>query len=303
MQFSVWPSYERSWDEVLDLARWADATGWHGIWFADHYMPNTPDGTVADGPALECWSVLAALAATTTRLRIGPLVSPTTVHHPALLAHRAATIDHVSSGRFVLGLGAGWQVNEHRAYGIELPEPGPRVSRFGEAIEVVRRLLTEPRVSFTGEWYRLVDAPCEPKPLQQPLPIMVGTGSPRMLRFTARWADEWNTWGNVATLRERTELFHRSCQREGRDPTSVHRSAQALVFLAGDQTTIDRLREAAPADRSIVGTPAEVIDQLGEVAALGVGEFIVLDAPLGRSPAERRDSYERFWSEVATALR
>lgn len=302
MRFSVWPSFERAWEEVLDLARWADATGWHGFWFADHYMPNTPDDAVSDGPALECWSVLAAVAAATTRLRLGPLVSPTTVHHPALLAHRATTIDHVSGGRFVLGLGAGWQVNEHRAYGIDLPAPGPRVTRFGEAIEVVRRLLTEPRVTFAGEWYRLIDAPCEPKPVQERLPIMVGTGSPRMLRLTARWADEWNTWGEVASVRQRTELFRRACEREGRDPTSVHRSVQALVFLADDQATIDRLRDAVPAERSIVGTPSEVVDRLGELAAIGVDEFIVLDTPLGRTPAERREGYERFWSEVAALL-
>ncbi len=302
MRFSVWPSFERTWDEVLDLASWADSTGWHGIWFADHYMANTPDDTVSDAPALECWSVLAGLATATQHLRLGSLVSPTTVHHPALLAHRAATIDHISHGRFVLGLGAGWQVNEHRAYGIDLPAPGPRVSRFAEAIEVVHRLLDEPRVTFDGRWFHLTDAPCEPKPVQQPLPIMVGTGSPRMLRIAARWAHEWNTWGNADTVRARTGEFWRACELEGRDPSTVRRSVQALVMCSDDPATTEQRRAAAPPDRSIVGSTAEVIDHLGELAGLGVDEFIVLDTPLGRSPSERRDGYEHFWAEVAPAL-
>ena len=132
------------------MAQWAEHHGWYGAWVADHYMPNTGAEAVAGGPTNECWSYLAALAATTTTLRIGPLVSPTTVHHPALLANRAATIDGISDGRFVLGLGAGWQINEHRAYGIDLLEPGPRVTRFAEGIQIVRSLLHEERTTSTA---------------------------------------------------------------------------------------------------------------------------------------------------------
>ena len=141
MDFSVWPAPGRSWDDIAATARLADESGWHGIWFADHYMPNTEDGAVADGDTHECWAILPALAAITDRVRLGSLVSPTSVHHPALLANRISTIDHISNGRAVLGLGAGWQVNEHQAYGIELPDPGERVGRFDEAIQIVRSLL------------------------------------------------------------------------------------------------------------------------------------------------------------------
>lgn len=295
MRFSVWPSNDQPWADVLELARWADDTGWHGLWYADHYMPNTEDGSVADGPALECWSVLGAVAAATTRLRLGPLVSPTSVHHPTLLANRACTMDDVSAGRFILGLGAGWQVNEHRAYGIELQEPGPRVSRFAEAIEIVHRMLREDRVTFEGDWYRLTDAPCSPKPVQDPLPILVGTGSPRMLRLTARWAQQWNTWGDVDRVRRLREAFLAACDVERRDPASMWRSVQALV-LFDDQGTGDK--RMLP-ERSLVGTPARIAEQISEIAALGTDEFIVPSGGFGRTPEARREGFERFWTEVA----
>jgi alkanesulfonate monooxygenase SsuD/methylene tetrahydromethanopterin reductase-like flavin-dependent oxidoreductase (luciferase family) len=196
MQFSIWPSSARTVAEILDLARWADDTGWFGIWVADHYMPNTGDETVADGVTHEAWALLPAIAAVTERIRLGPLVSPTSVHHPALLANRTATIDHLSAGRFVLGLGAGWQINEHAAYGIELHRPGARVDRFEEAVAIIRSLLTEERTTMIGEHFQITDAPCDPKPMLSPVPILVGTGSQRMLGITARHADEWNTWGH-----------------------------------------------------------------------------------------------------------
>ena len=120
MDFSVWPNPQWSWDDVLSTAVDAEAAGWHGVWFADHFMPNSGDTSRTDGDFLECWGVLAALAATVPRVRLGSLVCSTTYRHPAVLANLAATVDHVSGGRLVLGLGAGWQINEHDAYGIEL---------------------------------------------------------------------------------------------------------------------------------------------------------------------------------------
>jgi alkanesulfonate monooxygenase SsuD/methylene tetrahydromethanopterin reductase-like flavin-dependent oxidoreductase (luciferase family) len=127
MKFSVWPITNRSWTELVEFAVYAESHDWHGIWYADHFMPDSPDGVAKDGPLFECWSVLTGLAAKTERLRLGSLVSPTTFHHPALLANRAATVDAISNGRLILGLGAGWQVNEHAAYGVNLLSPKARV--------------------------------------------------------------------------------------------------------------------------------------------------------------------------------
>jgi alkanesulfonate monooxygenase SsuD/methylene tetrahydromethanopterin reductase-like flavin-dependent oxidoreductase (luciferase family) len=302
MRFSVWPSYDRSWDEVLARARFVHDRHWHALWYADHFMPQSDDDTPDDGPALECWTVLAGVATAVPQIRLTSMVSPVTIHHPVVLAKRAVTVDHLSGGRAVLGIGAGWQVNEHAAYGFELPAPGERVSRFAEAIEVIHRLLTEQRVTFAGARYQLHDAPFEPKPVQQPLPVLVGTGSRRMLRLTARWADEWNTWGDPTQVAERTELFRAACESEQRDPAALRRSAQAMVFITDSEAARDALRQRAPAGRSLVGGTSELVDLIGGYAELGVDEFAVPDFTLGATPQQRTDAYERFHTEVASAF-
>jgi len=302
MRFSVWPSYERTWEEVLGLATVAEASGWHGLWYADHLMSNTDDDSPGAGPAHEGWTMLAAVAAAVPRLRLTSMVSPVTIHHPVLLAKRACTVDRISGGRVTLGIGAGWQVNEHASYGFQLPEPKERVDRFDEAIQVIQLLLRDPAASFEGRWFTLQEAPCEPKPVQRPLPVLVGTGSPRMLRITARHADEWNTWGDPAQVRERTSLFERACEAEDRDPSTVRRSVQALVFLTDDDATTAKLRDRAPAGRSLVGRPSELVDLVGEYVAQGVDEMAVPDFTLGDSPAARAESCARFWEEVAAEV-
>lgn len=302
MKFSLWPSYERPWSEILDLATSIERNGWHALWYADHFMTQNDDDSAGEGPALECWSMLAAVAAAVPRLRLASMVSPVTIHHPVVLAKRATTVDRISDGRVVLGLGAGWQVNEHAAYGFELPQPRQRVDRFAEAIEVIHRLTRDARTTFDGSYYRITDAPFEPKPVQQPLPLLVGTGSPRMLRLTATWADEWNTWGDPDLIEQRTAAFRAACDAVGRDPSTIRRSAQALVFLTKDDATRDKLRARVPADRSLVGGPSEMIDLLGRYVEQGVDEFAVPDFTLGATPEARRDVIDRFWSEVASAL-
>lgn len=301
MQFSVWPSPVRSIDEILARAEMADTDGWHGFWFADHYMPNTGDSTVAGGDTHECWTILPAVAAMTSRIRLGPLVSPTTVHHPALLASRAATLDHVSGGRFVLGIGAGWQINEHEAYGIELPPPGPRVSRFEEAIQIVRSLLTEERTTFAGTYFSVSDAPCEPKPVQSPLPILVGTGAPRMLRITARHADEWNTWGDPDVATDRLAAHASACEAVGRDPASMRRSVQAMIIFAeGDE--LDRRQQRLPAGRTIGGSTGEIADAVGRYRDAGFDELILPDFHLNRERTTRDEFYDRFRTEIIPAV-
>jgi probable F420-dependent oxidoreductase len=298
----MWPNPERSPAEVFDLARMADADGWHGMWYADHYMPNTGDESIKPGDVHECWAMLPAIAAVTERIRVGSLVAPTSVHHPALLANRAATIDRLSNGRMVLGIGAGWQINEHAAYGIELAEPGPRVSRFDEAIQIVRSLLNEDRTTFHGDYYDVTDAPCDPKPVQSPLPILVGTGSPRMLRITARHADEWNTWGGPNMAGAALDRLHTACEQVGRDPATVWKSAQALVFMTDDEEFAANIRNGAMGERSIVGSTAQLTDEIGRYAELGFDEFIVPDFTLGSTADERADRYRAFLSDVAGAV-
>jgi probable F420-dependent oxidoreductase len=290
VRFSLWPNDTRTPAEVLEQARVADATGWYGVWLADHYMPNTGDATPARGDTYECWALLPALAAVTERVRIGTLVSPTSVHHPALLAKRAATIDWLSGGRMVLGLGAGWQINEHHAYGIELEPPGKRVSRFDEAIQIVRSLLSAESTTFHGAYYDFTDAPCDPKPLQSPLPLLVGTRSPRMLRITARNADEWNTWGTPEQAAVHRAALMETCHEVGRDPATVRTSVNAIVDLDGTAPP--------PGRAALFGSAQQLIDQFGQYAELGFDEFILPDWNLGEDRAERADKLARLKAEV-----
>lgn len=297
-RISMWQSPERSWAELADGARWADEKSWHCWWFADHFTPNTGDETVIDGVVHECWSIISAVAAITRHVRVGSLVSPTTFRHPAVLANTAATVDHVSTGRLTLGIGAGWQVNEHLAYGVELLDPRDRVDRFEEAITVIASLLTRARTDFTGRHFTLVNAPCEPRPLQEPLPIMVGTGGPRMTAITVRHAQQWNTWGSPAEARRRLAVFDRACESKGRDPRTVHRSVQALFIPVTEGADANAIRSAAPADRAVVGGAEEIREAVLEFHDMGFDEVIVPDFTLGPTPERRRQSYEWFHHEV-----
>lgn len=288
MKFSVWPNPSHPTAEILDLARVADAEGWYCLWFADHYMPNTGSEAIAVGDVQECWAMLPAIAAVTERVRLGSLVAPTSIHHPAILANRAATIDQISNGRLVLGIGAGWQINEHLAYGIDLEPPVTRVDRFEEAIQIIRSLLSEERTAFDGSHYTITDAPMDPKPVQSPLPILVGTSSPRMLRITAAHADEWNTWGvpelagaNVAKLRV-------ACERVGRDPATMRTCAQAIVVINDDPETIAKIRAGGMGERTIVGSVEQIVDEVAGYTELGFDEFIVPDFGLSGDALERQ---------------
>jgi probable F420-dependent oxidoreductase len=292
VKFSLWPFNDRAPADILAEVREADAGGWHGVWLADHYMPDTGDATPARGDIYEVWGLLPAMAAVSERVRIGTLVSPTSVHHPALLAKRAATIDQLSGGRMVLGLGAGWQINEHRAYGIELEPPGKRVSRFAEAITVIRSLLAEETTTFHGEFYDFTDAPADPKPVQTPLPILVGTKGSRMMRITARHASEWNSWA-TPDLVEKVQRLAEACEQTGRDPATMWTSVNAFIELDTSEPT---------RDRSIAGSAQQVLDQLGRFADLGFDEFILPDWNLGSSRAECSDNLARVKAEVLDQL-
>jgi len=301
MHLSMWTSFDRAWDEVVDRARWAEAHGFYAFWDADHYMPNTGDLTVADGPGFECWTMLTSVGVAVPNIRLVSMVSPLTVHHPALLARRLMTADHITGGRVVLGIGAGWQINEHHAYGWELPEPKERVDRFEEGIEIISRLFTEDRVSFEGTNFTIRDAPFQPKPVQSPLPLLVGTGSPRMMRITAKWAQQCNTWGDPGLVAEQRERFARACDAVGRDMSTVHTSSQAMVFLVDDDRAA-KLRERLTDRRALIGGPNEIVELIGRYAEMGVDELAIPDFTLGNDAAQRAEGWDRFADQVMSQL-
>jgi F420-dependent oxidoreductase-like protein len=297
MRFSVWPTTRQPWPDFMEISTHVEATGWDGIWAADHFMPAAPP---LDAPTLECWTVLAALASIIPRVRLGSLVVGNTYRHPAVLANIAATLDQVCEGRLVLGLGAGWQVNEHEAYGLNLPSVPERLARLEEACAIVKGLLRQPRTTFEGKFYRVVDAPLEPKPVQENLPLLIGGGGERVtLRIAARFADEWNTWGTPEVLSHKASVLDRHCEALGRDPTTITRSAQAIVEpQVADVHT--RPYPAAPA--RIGGTTEQLRDEVGRYREAGVNELIVPDWNTGRGQA-RQDFFDWFATEVAAPYR
>ena len=236
MRFSIWPTLGQPWADVLEVTRHAEASGWDGVYVADHFMGDAGGNFGAvESPMLEATAALPALAMATDRLRLGTLVLGNTYRHPAVLANWAATVDQLSGGRVLLGVGAGWQENEHAQYGIRLPPPGERIARFEEACHVWNGLLRQPATTFTGTYYQLTDAICEPKPVQTPLPLLIGGKGDRMLGVVARHADEWNMWGLADVIAERAAVLDRRCEAIGRDPATIKRSAQALVLLTDER--------------------------------------------------------------------
>lgn len=206
-------------------------------WLFDHFMPLGPDPT---GPCLEGWTLLAAYAAQTERLRVGLMVTGNTYRHPAVLANMAATVDVIARGRLDFGIGAGWNEREHSAYGIPLYPAGERIRRLGEACEVIRRLWTETVADFEGRYYQLKGARCEPKPLQKPYPPFVigGSGEQLTLRIVAQYADVWNfAGGPVEDFRHKSAVLDGHCAAIGRDPASIERSVQLIVDPANLDVT------------------------------------------------------------------
>ncbi|MGQ0830276.1 MAG: LLM class flavin-dependent oxidoreductase [Microthrixaceae bacterium] len=302
MRFSIWPTLTQPWSDVLAVARHAEATGWDGVYVADHFMGGRGEWGADTTPNLEATAVLAGLAIATGRVRLGSLVLGNTYRHPAVLASWAATVDHLSGGRLLLGIGAGWQENEHEQYGIDLPAPGERVARLEEAVRVLNGLLREERTSMDGQHYRLIDAVSEPKPLQRPLPLLIGGKGDRMLGVVARHADEWNMWGLADAIAERSSELDRRCDKAGRDPRSIARSAQALVLLTDDRAKADAFVAGAAPRAAIAGTTDDVLEAVAAWEAVGLDEVIVPDFALGTGPA-RLERMDAIIEAVSTTFR
>jgi F420-dependent oxidoreductase-like protein len=299
MRFSLWPWAGQTWSDIEAVTRFVAEQGWDGVYVADHFMHGPDNGD----PCHECWTTLAGLAARVPHIRVGSLVTGNTYRHPAVLAKMAATVDHISGGRVVLGIGAGWQVSEHRAYGIAFPSVPDRLGALEEACQVIRSLLDADRSEFQGRHYHLEHAPLNPKPVQARLPLLVGGGGERVtLRIAARYADEWNVWGTPETMRHKIEVLDRYLAELGREPGEVRRSTQAMLLLSDDRDQVAQRRASGPALPTMAGTPGEVRSVVAEYQAAGVDELIVPDWNLG--PFEAKCAVlEQFFNEVASEFR
>ena len=298
MRFSFWISSDRPWTEIHELATYAEAAGWDGLWLADHFMPN--DDNALDQPMGECFSLLAALAATVPRVRLGSLVAGNTYRHPAVLAKMAASIDQVSGGRLVLGLGAGWQENEHQRYGIPFGTTAERIAWFEEACQIVVGLRDQARTTVAGVHYQIEDAPLSPRPVG-PMPLLIGSsGQVKMAAIVARYADEWNTWSTPSLWKEKRVGFDRALDAIDRDPASLYRSTQALVLLGPKAK--EKAEELAAIRPAIGGTAEQLVDTIGEWVEAGLDEFIVPSFTFN-SMERAKDAIDTIITEVAPAFR
>jgi F420-dependent oxidoreductase-like protein len=300
MRFSVWPRSSNTYAETVELAQHAEATGWDGVWIADHFMPNQED---TSGPTGEGWMTLAALAASVPRVRLGTLVSGNTYRHPAVLAKMAAQIDIVSDGRFTLGLGSAWQENEHEAYGIDFFTVGGRLNRLEEACAVIKGLFANDYTTFEGRYYQLTNAPLAPKPVQDPLPLLIGGGGERRtMRIAAEYADHWNTWGAPDHLARKVEVLDRHCADIDRDPGEILRSANATIVLSDDPAEVERAKSGPMGARTIGGNVEQMRELMQGYVDAGIDEFIIADFNMS-GLEEKKATYDRFIEEVAPAFR
>ena len=301
MRFSIWPSTQQPWSDILEVTRYAESTGWDGAYVADHFMGSGDAAGGPNTPTHEGTALLAALAAATERLRLGSLVFGISYRHPAVLAKWAASVDHVSDGRLLLGIGAGWQENEHAQYGLDLSTLRGRLERFEEACEVLVGLLRHDVTNVRGTHYAVTDAIAAPKPVQQPLPLLIGCKGDRMLGIAARYADVWNAWGRADTIADRMAVLDGRCAAIGRDPASIERSCQALWFITDDVARADELIARSPM-AAIAGPPERLADAVAAWREAGVDEVIVPDFTLGQG-RERLDRMDVILNEVAAPFR
>ena len=274
------PEVEREvrWPELLDMVRAIEDLGFDSVWVGEHLLYRWPDRP-SRGP-WEAWTLLTAIAASTTRIELGPFVACTNFHNPALLAKQAATIDEVSGGRFVLGLGAGWNETEFRAFGYPFDH---RIDQFEEAFTIIRTLLRDGAIDFDGRWYQARDCELLPRgPRPAGPPLMIGSIGPRMLRATMAHADSWNAWysdtenrpDGIARLRD---LVDDACRDVGRDPAAVERTVAVLVGLPAGTGRLQG--SSVQADiQPLPGDPAALADALRGFAREGIDHVqLVLD--------------------------
>ena len=274
------PEVERfvPWTEYRDMAVTAEATGFDSLWVGAHLLYRDDDGT--RGP-WEAWSMLAALAAVTNTVKLGPLVAATSFHNPAMLAKKAATVDEISNGRLILGLGAGWNQLEYDAFGFPYDH---RVSRFEEAFTIIRTLLTDGEIDFDGTYYSVRDCVLDPPVQSEGIPLMIGSQGPRMLSITLPHVSLWNGWhawrGNTPEgARELVSTVDEACREVGVNPDEVERTMAVLVRAPGSE---DRLigSPGRPLSRAIGGTHEQIAESLLEFSAAGINHVQLVVDPI-----------------------
>jgi F420-dependent oxidoreductase-like protein len=293
-----------TWPEYVTALRSVEELGFDSVWNFDHMLPFAGP---ADGSCFETWTTLAAMAATTSRIRVGALVNGVLYRDPATLAKSAVMVDHISDGRLEFALGAAWAEREFHAYGLPFPPVAERMARLQEALDIAKALWTQPRTTYQGTYYTINDAPCEPKPVQRPMPIMIGGTGRRTLRIAARYATIWNGVASPAECARAIELLRGFCGEIGRDLAEMELSAHPnLAIGRTHQEAEAKARAASQAldknldeerDRWLIGTPDEVQARLQEYMAAGITYWVMaIGAPFDL------DGLRLFMEEVRPAF-
>ncbi len=306
VRFGIHTPNQTSWDDLLATWKQAEALGFDSAWVYDHFMPIFAN---QDGPCLEGWTALAALAAETSRLKVGVLVTGNTYRNPALVAKMATTVDHVSRGRLLLGIGAGWFERDHTAYGFPFGTDHERARKLEESLQVITKLWSEDHPSFTGKYYRLDHAPFAPANVQKPRPPIVigGKGKQWIVPLVARYADEWNATGvDPDGIRQGREIIRHECARIGRTPcpeaVSVLVPLVAItdIPLAGPVVRLGARAVVSKemAQSILADSPAAITDRIRAYVDAGATEII-----LGLRPPFDRTLLERFAKEIMPSFR
>lgn len=299
------PQFGTTWSHAREVAEAAEEAGLDSVWAVDHLV-GIPDEHES---IFEGWTQITAIAATTRRVRVGHLVLCVSYRPPALLAKMAATLDVLSGGRLIVGLGAGWHQQEYGEYGYDFPPIGTRLAQLAETLDILRRLWTEERTTVRGRHFTVTDAVCNPKPAQRRLPILVGGGGEKvLLRHVARHADVWNNLGAWhADVARKREVLLGHCRAVGRNPAEILVTQQTLAAVATDRAEAARrtsdlfatmgFLDGAP-DLALTGTPDEIRARVEKNRALGVEGFIM---SFGRRPEP--EDVRLFGREVVAAYR
>jgi len=304
------PQFGFKFEDVLAIALDAERVGFTRLWVSDHLFL---DPKAMNTDCLEAWTLLAALAVRTQRIRIGPMVTSQSYRNPALLAKIAAGVDVMSNGRLDFGLGAGWKDLEYRAYGYEFPDAPTRVTQMIETLEICTRMWKEERATYQGKHYRIENALCSPKPMQRPLPIWIGGSKPRVMRAAAKYGHAFNITVSASApgdLPDRLRDLDEACRAEKRDPKTLLRSAFLLACVgktrAEAEQRLDQVAARSKTDRAgilkqrpglLFGTADDAVAKLRTYAEKGIGHANIMFQPYG----SERDQIAAL-SEIASKL-
>jgi alkanesulfonate monooxygenase SsuD/methylene tetrahydromethanopterin reductase-like flavin-dependent oxidoreductase (luciferase family) len=247
----IFGQHNRPWNVILETTQWADEAGLDSVWLFDHFMSLWDKQPL--GPCLEGWTLLAGLATVTKNVQLGLLVVGITHRYPAVMFKEAVTVDHLSGGRAILGVGAAWNEPEHAAFGIPFPPPAERVGLFGESMEAFRLLETQEWTTYQGEFLQIENIPFEPKPVHGHIPVLVGSTGKKMMRYIAQYADQWDGGSTPEEYREVGERLNAICREIGRDPGEI--------------------RWTTGVDEKLNSDPAAFKTYVQEMAAVGVRSF------------------------------